>query len=119
MMLPLGRMTWGPLLIFCLFLHGVFTLMQFCVSPVSAMPYCSMLVGWFPLHVVLIFLNFAECSELSSLLVQFKLLVGGPNHQRPYGRPKLLHHSLVVAVASALWPGLLLLHSDPGWPPAP
>ena len=27
MMLPSGRMTWGELLIFCLLLHGVFTLM--------------------------------------------------------------------------------------------
>ena len=27
MMLPSGRMTWGPLLIFCLLLYGVFNLM--------------------------------------------------------------------------------------------
>ena len=26
-MLPSGRMIWGALLIYCLFLHGVFTLM--------------------------------------------------------------------------------------------
>ena len=38
MMLLSGRMTWVPLLIFCLLLHGVFTMMQFCVSPELAMP---------------------------------------------------------------------------------
>ena len=27
MMLTSGRMTWGPLLVFCLLLHGVFTLL--------------------------------------------------------------------------------------------
>ena len=53
MILSSGRMTWGPSLIFCLLLHRVFTLMQFCVATVSAMLYCSRLVGGLPLHAFL------------------------------------------------------------------
>ena len=83
------------------------------------MPYCSRLVHGLPLHVVLVFLKFAKCSKLSSLLVKFKLLVGDPNHQRPCGRTKVLPLNLVVSMASALCTGLLLLHSAPGCPPAP
>ena len=57
--------------------------------------------------------------KLSSLLVKFKLLVGDPNRQRLFVRKKLMPLGLVVAVASALWPGLLLLRSDPLYLPAP
>ena len=83
------------------------------------MPYCYRLVGGLPLYVVLVFLKFAKCSNLSPLLVKFKLIVGDLNRQRPCGRPKVLTPNLVVDVASALWPGFLFLHSAPGWPPAP
>ena len=118
-MLPSGRMTWGLLLIFLLLLHGVFNLMYFCVDPVSAMPYCSRLVGGLPLHLVLVLLKFAKCSKLSSSLVKFKLLVGYPNHQRPCVRPKVLPTNIVVALDSALCPSLLFLQYSPGCTPAP
>ena len=118
-MMPSCRMTWGPLLVGCLLLHGVFILIYFCVAPVLAMPYCSRLVGGLPLHVVLVLLEFAKCSKLSSLLVQVKLLVGEPNHQMTCGKPKVIPPNLVVAAAYALWPGLLLLQYAPEWPPAP
>ena len=72
MMLPSGRMNWGTLPIGCLFLHGVLTLMYYCVAPALAMPYCSGLVGGLPLHVVLVLLKFAKFPKLSSLLVTFK-----------------------------------------------
>ena len=85
----------------------------------SAMPYCSRLVGWLPLHVVLVFIKNSKCSKLSSLLVEFKLLVEDPNRQRRCVRPKVQHPNLVVYVVSTLWPGLLFLHSDPGWPSDP
>ena len=100
MMMTSGRMTWGPLLVGCLLLHGVFTLMYLCVAPVSDMPYCSRLVGRLPLHVFLVLLKFAKCSKLSSLLVQVKLLVGEPNHQMTCGNPKVIPPNLVVAAAS-------------------
>ena len=83
------------------------------------MPYYSRLVGGLPLHVVLDLLKFAKFYNLSSLLVKFKLLVGGPNCQRPFGKTKVLPPNLVFAVASDLWPGLLLSNSDHVWPPAP
>ena len=118
-MMPSGRMTLGTLLVGCLLLHGVFILIYFCVAPVLAMPYCSRLVGGLPIHVVLVLLKFAKCSELSSLLVQVKLLVGDPNHQRNCGNPNVLPPNLIVYVASALWPGLLFFQSDHEWPPAP
>ena len=73
----------------------------------SAMPYCSMLFDWLPLHLVLVLLKFAKCSKLSSLLVQFKLIVGYTNRQKPFGRPKVLPPNLVSTVASAFCPGLL------------
>ena len=73
------------------------------------MPYCSRLVGGLALHVFLVFLEFAKCSKLSSLLVQVKLLVGDPNRQRPCDKPNMLPLNLVVAVASDLWTYLFLL----------
>ena len=51
MVLPSGRMTWGAFLIVCVLIHGVFTLIWFCVAPVLAIPYCSRLVGGLLLHV--------------------------------------------------------------------
>ena len=76
----------------------------------SDMPYYSRLVGGLLLYLVLVLLKFTECSKLSSLLVQFKLLVGEPSHQSPCGKLNVLPPNLVVAVASALWTGLLFLH---------
>ena len=75
------------------------------------MPYCSRLVGGLQLHVVLVFIKFARYFKLSSIFVQFKLLVGEPNRQRPWGKPNMLPPNLVVAVDSTLWPGFLFLHS--------
>ena len=83
------------------------------------MPNCSRLVGGLPLHVVLVLLNFAKCSKLSSLLVKCKLQLGDPNRQSSCGKPKLLPTNIVFAVASDLWPGLLFLNSAPGWPTTP
>ena len=83
------------------------------------MMYCYRLVGGLPLHVDLFLLKFAKLSKLRSLLVQFKLLVGDPNCQRPCGKPKLLPPDLVVAVPSSLWSGILFLHFSPGSLPAP
>ena len=85
----------------------------------SAILYCSRLVSGLPPHVVLVVLKFAKCSKLSSLLVKSKFLVGEPNCQRPCGKPKVLTPNIVVAMASALWTGLLFLHYDIGWMPAP
>ena len=116
MMLPSGSMNWGPLLIGCLLLHGLFTLIFLCVAPLSAMPYCSRLVGGLPLHAVLVFPKLATFSKLSSLLVPFKLLVGNHSHQKTCGKPDMLPPILIVAVASALWPGILFLQSAPAWP---
>ena len=76
-MLPSGRLTWGPSLIFCLLLHGVFTLMYSCVAPVSAMTYCSRLADGLLPHVVLVLLKNSKCSKFSSLLEKFKLILGG------------------------------------------
>ena len=118
-MLPLCRMNWGPLLIFCLLIHGVLNLMYFYVAPVLAMTYCSRLVGGLLLHVVLVLLEFAKCSKLSSLLDKFKVLVGGPNRKRLCGKTNMLPPNTAVAVASTLWTGLLLLYSTPGWLPSP
>ena len=119
MMLPLCRMNWGPLLIFCLLIHGVLNLMYFYVAPVLAMTYCSRLVGGLLLHVVLVLLEFAKCSKLSSLLDKFKVLVGGPNRKRLCGKTNMLPPNTAVAVASTLWTGLLFLYSTPGWLPSP
>ena len=85
----------------------------------SAMPYCSRLVGGMPLHLVLVFLKLAKYSKLISILVKFTLLVGDPNHHSTCGKPNVLPPNLVDYVASALWTGLLCFHSAPGWPPAP
>ena len=103
----------------CLLLHGVFTLMQFCVDPVLAMPYCSRLVCGWTLHVFLVCIKFTKFSKLSSLLVVFKVLVLDPNRQRPCCKLKVMPPKLVVAVASDLWTGLLFLQLSPAWPPAP
>ena len=113
MILPSGRMTWGDFVIGCLLLHGLFTLMYFCVAPMLAMPYCSRIVGGLLLHVLLVLLKFAKFSKLSSLLVTFKLLVGEPRHERPCGNTNVLNPILVIAVAYALWTGLLLFQSAP------
>ena len=83
------------------------------------MLHCSVLVGGLPLHVVLVLLTFSKYYKLSSFLVEFKLLVGESNRQRPCGRPKLLPPNIVVSVASAMWPGLLFSNYDPGWQPDP
>ena len=82
--------------------------MYLCLASVSYMPYCSKLVGGFPLHVVLVLIKFSKCPKLSSLLVPFKILVVKPNRQRPCGKPNVPPNNLVVAVDSALWPRLLL-----------
>ena len=82
------------------------------------MKYWSGLVGGLTLHVVLVFLKFAKCSKLSLLLVSFKLLVGDPDRQRPYGKPTFLPPNLVASVAYSLYPGLFCLHSSPVWPPS-
>ena len=118
-MLPSGRMNWGTLPIGCLFLHGVLTLMYSCVAPVSAMPYCSGLVGGLPLHVVLVLLKFAKFSKLNSLLVTFKSIVSDPNRKRPCVKPNVMPPILVVTMSYALWRGLLLLNYVPEWPPTP
>ena len=115
--LPSGSMTWGSCVIGCLLLYGVFTLMYFWVSLVSAMPYCSGLVGGWLLHVFLFWPKSAKFSKLSSLWVTFILLVGDLNRQRPCGNPKVLPPDLFVAVSSVLWPEILLLNSSPVWPP--
>ena len=78
-----------------------------------AMTFFSRLVGGWPLHVFLVWLNFAKFSKLSSLCVTFILLVGYPSHQITCGKPKVLLPNLVVAAALALWPGLLIFHSAP------
>ena len=82
------------------------------------MLYCYRLVGGMPLHVVLVLLKISKSYRLSSLLVQFKLLLGNPNRQRPCGKPNVLPPNLAVAVASALWTGLLFLQYDPGCLPS-
>ena len=107
-MLPSGRLTWGPSLIFCLLLHGVFTLMYLCVAPVSAMTYCSRLADGLLPHVVLVLLKNSKCLKLSSLLGKFKLLVEEINFQRPCGRPKVMPPNLVVSVAWALCQSLVI-----------
>ena len=81
------------------------------MAPVSVMTYCSRLVGGLTLHVVLVMLKFAKISKISSFLVLFKLLVGGPNRQSPSGKTNMLRPKLIVAVDSALWTGLLFLQS--------
>ena len=83
------------------------------VAPVSDIPYCSSLVGGWPLHVFLVWLKFAKFSKLSSLLVTFMLLVCDPNLQRPCGSPKVMLPDLFVAIALSLWTEFLLLRSSP------
>ena len=58
MWLPSGKITCGPGVVLNLFLHGVSTLMYFCVAPVSAMPYVFLLLGGFPLQLLELLLFF-------------------------------------------------------------
>ena len=119
MVLMPGRITLGEFVIGYLLLHGLFTLMWFSVAPVSAIPYCSRLVGGWLLHVFLVWLKFAKFSKLSSFFVAFKLLVLDPNSQRPCDNTEVLPPNLAVALTLDLWYGLLLLYYDPVWPPTP
>ena len=79
----------------------------------SAIPHYSRLVCGWPLHVFLVWLSFAKFYKLSSLCVTFMVLLGVPNRHRLYVRTKVLPTDLVVEVASALWPGFLILYSAP------
>ena len=81
------------------------------------MSYFSRLVEGVLVHVVLLLLKIYKCSKISSLLEKIKLLVGEHNCQRPCGRPKVLTPNLVAAVASDLWPVLLLLQLSHVLPP--
>ena len=85
----------------------------------SAMPYCYRLVGGWPLHVFLVWLESAKFSKLISLCVTFILFLGDPNSQRPCEKPKVLPPNFVTALALDLWTGLLLLNYAPAYPPAP
>ena len=60
-MLPSGRITRGPCEVLTLLLHGISTLIKFCVAPLSVISYAGLLFGGFPLKL------------LELLLVCFKL----------------------------------------------
>ena len=64
--LPYGRITCGTCVVLTLLLHGVSTLMWFCVDPVSEMPYAGLLLGGFPLQLLKLILI---CLKYSSTLV--------------------------------------------------
>ena len=51
-MLPSGRINRGPCEVLILLLHGVSTLMYFCVVLVSLIPYDGLLFGEFPLQLL-------------------------------------------------------------------
>ena len=75
------------------------------------MPYYYRLVDGWPLHVFLVWLKFTKFTKFRLLCVAFMVLLGEPNHQSPCVKPMFLPPRLVVAVASSLWTGFLLLHS--------
>ena len=84
MRLPSSRINRGPGVVLTLLLQGVFTLMKFCVAPVSAMPYVELILVGFPLHLLqllFVFVKYSSTLVISLLNKHFLLLypVSEPN----------------------------------------
>lgn len=109
--LPSISMTWGPLMVGWFLLHGVPTIMQFCVSTVPSMPQVSRLFSGLPIHVFLVWLTFDKLSVtwLNALLTNCQSTGGGPN---------LLPTIIAVAVDSYFWPWFFMLQFYLLWLPS-
>ena len=69
--LPSGRSTCGSCVFLTLFSQGVYTLMYFCVAPMSVMTYIGLLVGGFSLqllHSLVFFINYSDTLLLLLLI---------------------------------------------------
>ena len=71
MMIPYGRITRGPCEVLILLLHGMSTLMYFCVAPVTSIPYVLLLFGGLPLQLLQLLL---VCFKYSSTLLMSLLI---------------------------------------------